>query len=232
MHDRVDEHGLVRLAELRHVAKVDVRDAAVTHRKDVPRVGVSVEETELEQLPQARHHATLDERRPVEVFDDGLRVGTADAVDPLHDKHLGSTQVAAYPRDLDRRVARKVGPELLDVARLERVVELLEDFLAKLVHNEFCVAAQRLARPWVEKRRERAEHVKVAQDGRLDVGALHLDRDRLAGVAQHGLVDLPQRRRRDGPLADAGKHRLNGTTDLLPHHRERLLVWEARHVVL
>eukprot|EP00955_Chlamydomonas_euryale_P007000 74400-Chlamydomonas_euryale.AAC.1 len=62
--------------------------------------------------------------------------------------------------------------------------------LAKLVHNEFCVAAQRLARPWVEKRRERAEHVKVAQDGRLDVGALHLDRDRLAGVAQHGLVDL------------------------------------------
>jgi hypothetical protein len=52
---------LVVRAQLRDVAKVDVRNAAILERKDVPGVGVAVEEAKLEQLPHAHHDADLDE---------------------------------------------------------------------------------------------------------------------------------------------------------------------------
>lgn len=47
MHHRVDERLLVAAAQLRHVAEVHVRDAAVVQREDVAWVGVAVEESEL-----------------------------------------------------------------------------------------------------------------------------------------------------------------------------------------
>jgi hypothetical protein len=47
---------LVAVAELRHVAKVHVSDAAVPQAEDVAGVGVTVEQTKLQQLPQTRHN--------------------------------------------------------------------------------------------------------------------------------------------------------------------------------
>ena len=42
-----------------------------------------------------------------------------DAVDPLHDQHLGARQVAPHPRDLHQRVPLKVGVEILRRGRGE-----------------------------------------------------------------------------------------------------------------
>ena len=48
VHHGVDERLLVALAELRHVAEVDVGDAAVAQGKDVAWVGVAVEQAKLQ----------------------------------------------------------------------------------------------------------------------------------------------------------------------------------------
>ena len=53
VHDRVDEHVLVLLAQLGHVAKVDVRNAAVAQREDVAGVRVAVEQAKLRRTGQA-----------------------------------------------------------------------------------------------------------------------------------------------------------------------------------
>lgn len=49
-------HLLVAVAELRHVAKVHVGDAAIPEAEDVAGVGVTMEQAKLQQLAQARHH--------------------------------------------------------------------------------------------------------------------------------------------------------------------------------
>lgn len=51
VHHRVDQHLLVGLAQLRHVAKVDVRDSPVPQSKDVARVRISVKQPELQPRP-------------------------------------------------------------------------------------------------------------------------------------------------------------------------------------
>ena len=47
VHDGVDQRLLVAGAQLRDIAEVAVRDAAVRQREDVARVGVAVEQPEL-----------------------------------------------------------------------------------------------------------------------------------------------------------------------------------------
>jgi hypothetical protein len=59
VHHRVDEHLLVAGGQLRHVAKVHVRDAAVVHREDVAGVRVAVEQPELQPRSTAVLQRTI-----------------------------------------------------------------------------------------------------------------------------------------------------------------------------
>ena len=49
MHHRIDQGLLVALTQLSHVAEVDVSDAAVCQSKDIAGMGVTVEQTQLQQ---------------------------------------------------------------------------------------------------------------------------------------------------------------------------------------
>ena len=110
----VDQHRLVLLTQLRHVAKIHVRDAAIPEGEDVAGVRVTVEQAELQQLPETRAHAAADELVHIQPRGpDGVWVGAADAVYPLHDQHLGATQVAPHPGDLHRGVTLEVGVDVL-----------------------------------------------------------------------------------------------------------------------
>lgn len=53
---------LVAVAELRHIAKVHVSNPAVPQAEDVARVGVTMKETKLQQLAQARYHTNTAPR--------------------------------------------------------------------------------------------------------------------------------------------------------------------------
>jgi hypothetical protein len=64
----------------------------------------------LEQLPQPRNHATLDELVHVDAAAaDGVGRRAADAVDPLHHQHARPAQVGPDPGDLDAGVVAAVG---------------------------------------------------------------------------------------------------------------------------
>lgn len=55
-----------------------------------------------------------------------LGVCAADAVDPLHDQHLLAAELPVHAGDLDGGVVLKIIVEVLDVARLHGVVQLLQ----------------------------------------------------------------------------------------------------------
>jgi len=68
----------------------------------------------LQQLAQPGHDAAADELREVQAGRaDAGRVRAAQAVDPLHHQDARPAQVRPHPRDLHRRVVRKVATEIL-----------------------------------------------------------------------------------------------------------------------
>lgn len=224
---------LVPRRELRDVAEIHVGDPPVPQREDVARVRVSVEQAKFEQLPQPGDDAAADKR--VDVYpgrDDGGRVGAAHPVDPLHREHSLAAQVVAHPRDLDRGIPLEVAAEVTRVARLQGVVELLQQLLAKLVDDQLGVAAEPAQRERRDEPRERPEDDEVREHQRLDPGALHLDGHVGAVVAQHRAVHLPQGRRRDRALRDRLERGAQRAAELGLDDRKRLVVREGRHVVL
>ena len=60
-----------------------------------------------------------------------------------------------------------------------------------------------------------AQHVQVFGDGRLHLGPLHLDRDHLARLLQHGAVHLGERGGGDGLGAELVEDVVDGTAHLL-----------------
>mmetsp|Transcript_5496 Transcript_5496/g.18589 ORF Transcript_5496/g.18589 Transcript_5496/m.18589 type:complete len:270 (+) Transcript_5496:228-1037(+) len=233
MHHRVDQDLLVGVGQLRHVAKVHVGDAAVLEGENVARVRVPVEKAELQQLPQAGAHPHRDEVVHVDArLDDALGVRATDPVDPLHDQQAGPAVLAVHLGDLHRLVSLEVLVERADVARLLQVVQLLQELLPKLVHDELGVAAELPQRPGVDEAAEPAEQEQVAVDDRLDARAQHLDGHVLARGNQAAAVDLPQGGGRDGFLRDLTEDLLQGATQRLLHDVKGRLVGERRHVVL
>ena len=194
---------------------------------------VPVEEAKLQELPQPRNHSAANKGVDVDARrDDGGRVGAAHPVDPLHRQHSLPAEIVAHPRDLDRGVALEVAAEVARVAGLERVVELLEQLLAKLVDDELGVAAQAAEGQGGHQPRDRPEDDEIGQDEGLDARALHLDRDVGAVVPEDGPVHLPQRRRRDRVFRDRLERRPQGPPELGFYDRERLVVGKRGHVVL
>mmetsp|Transcript_11303 Transcript_11303/g.31615 ORF Transcript_11303/g.31615 Transcript_11303/m.31615 type:complete len:380 (-) Transcript_11303:441-1580(-) len=234
VHHGVDQHLLVGLRQLGHVAKVDVRDPPVAHREDVPRVWVSVEQPELEQLSQPRYHPHPDKLVQIDPrVLEPLDVRAANAVDPLHYEHFVTADLTLHPRDLDIPVVPEVLPEVLEVPGLLDVVQLLQQFFSKLVHDQLRVAPQPRLGQRVEQLGDPPEDPQVPQDDRLHPRPLHLDGHRLVRLAQHSLVHLPQTGRRDRALGDARKHLPDIATRQLPlQNRKRLRVRERRHIVL
>mmetsp|Transcript_20634 Transcript_20634/g.49119 ORF Transcript_20634/g.49119 Transcript_20634/m.49119 type:complete len:318 (+) Transcript_20634:1184-2137(+) len=193
---------------------------------------VAVEEPKLEKLTEARDDADADEPLHVELLLDGRRVRAADTVDPLHHEGLRPAEVLTHPRDLHVGVSLEVGIELLDVAHLLSVVELLKELLPKLVDDELGVAAEAVDGEPVEVPGEPPENVEVAVDEGLHAGAPHLDGDVLPCVPELCFVDLPEACSGDGRLADAAEDLRQGPPEVRLHDRERLRVGEGGHVVL
>ena len=75
------------------------------------------------------------------------------------------------------------------------------------------------------------EGVDVAQEGALDAGAQHLDRDHLAGLAQRGAVDLGERGGGDRRL-EVGEDRVDRLAELALDRGARLRHREGRQLVL
>mmetsp|Transcript_26791 Transcript_26791/g.56941 ORF Transcript_26791/g.56941 Transcript_26791/m.56941 type:complete len:369 (-) Transcript_26791:53-1159(-) len=232
MHHGVDQHLLVLLADLRHVAEVDVRDAAVRQREDVSRVRVPVKEAKLQELPEARHDPRSDKGVDVQVPLDGGRVGAPNAVDPLHGDDLVARELRVHPGDLHKPVATKIVVKVLDVPRLLVVVQLFEHLLPEFVDDELGVAAEVAARVVVQEARQPAEEHQVALDGGQHPGPLHLDRHLLIRRPQRRAIHLSERRRRHGLARYLAVDVADPRAEVLLDDVEGLLVRERRHVVL
>jgi hypothetical protein len=197
------------------------------------RVRVAVEQAKLEQLPQAGHHARPDEGVHINPGRGNAgRVGAAQALNPFHDEHARARQVAPHPRDFHGRVARKVAPKVFNVAGLLVVVQLLQQLLAELVHDQLRIAAQAAQRDGRDERGQRAEQHQVLHDDGPHARPLHLDGDRLPRLPQDGPVDLAQRGGGDGAGGDRGEDGAHGRAQVGLHDLVRLLIREGGHVVL
>lgn len=226
-------HLLVPLAQFGHVAKINVRDAAVGQRKNVARVRVTMKQAKLEQLAQPRHDAAPNEFVDVDAGrQDGGGVGAAHAVDPLHDQDAARGQVGAHPWDFHRRVAVKVAPKVGRVAGFLGVVQFFEQLFAKLIHDEFGVAAEAAHGKGGHERGRRAEQHEIGHDRVPRARALHFDGDVFPRFAQHGAVDLAQGRGGDGAVGDGGEKGAQRTPQLGFDDGKRFGIGKGGHVVL
>ena len=170
-----------------------------THQ--VARMRVRVEQhARLQELLEVRQHAEVDQ--PADVRRARLRELLA--VHPLGRQHAARRVLGVRARHDDLgEVLGELRGEQLGVLPLLDVVELLEEARRPLVEQRDEVGA--VARVGAARRgdapqelRDAPQHKEVDADGLEHARALHLDGHRLARLAQHRLVHLPERRGRDG----------------------------------
>lgn len=122
--------------------------------------------------------------------------------------------------------------ELLGVARLLEVVDLLVDELAKLLDDRLQVNVTPQQRNGLRQQSgELPQDVDVERDALLQVRALHLDGNCLAAL-EEPLVHLTYRRGRDGRGVHAVEHVFYPLAQLRLDDGERLGVAERLHAVL
>jgi hypothetical protein len=156
-------------------------------------------------LPQVRAAQLVGEWRAVdlELRQRAQRSHLA-ALDELHGEHARGDVVLDGTRHHDAVERLHVVGEQREVARLLPVVELAQQALAEFVEHFRKVLAPAGLGMAVEEGRDLAEHLEILADASLDVGALHLDRDRPA-VAQLRAMDLTERGRRDRHVLEHGE---------------------------
>ena len=162
---------------------------------------------------------------------DQVDVGELDPVDPLERQHARPRVLPVDLRHVDVRVAGEVAVEVLRVARLLPVVELLPDRARELVHELARVDEVERADPLAREPRRLVEEAEVGFDLLRRARPLHLDRDP-APVRQGRAVHLADRRGRDRRRLEVEEQPLERVPELLLDHPLGLLERERPHVVL
>ena len=129
------------------------------------------------------------------------------------------------------RVAGEVPVEVLRVAALLPVVELLPDRAGELVHELAGVDEVERPDPFPGEPRGLVEEAEVGLDLLRRARALHLDRDP-ASVRQRRAVHLADRRRRHRRRLEVEEQPLERVPELFLDHALGLLERERPHVVL
>ena len=156
------------------------------------RIGVEVPvdrdllEVRLGELLGQRPEVVLDARHLRDVVD-------LDAADALHRQHFLRRVRLDDARDEQARESRQRAPERRRVARLDPVVELVDERHLELLDDADEIDALAGARVIGEEVRELAEKLDVVGEALADARALRLDDDG-SPVAQRGVVDLPEAR--------------------------------------
>ena len=170
-------------------------------------------------------------RRSSSVVVDEVDVGELDPVDPFERQHPGPRVLPVDLRHADVRVAREMAVEVLRVARLLPVVELLADRARELVHELAGVDEVERADPLAREPRRLVEQAEVGLDLPRRARPLHLDRD-AAPVRQGRAMHLADRRGRDRRGLEVEEQPLERVAELLLDHALGLLERERPHVVL
>mmetsp|Transcript_2232 Transcript_2232/g.6017 ORF Transcript_2232/g.6017 Transcript_2232/m.6017 type:complete len:207 (+) Transcript_2232:896-1516(+) len=193
---------------------------------------ISVEESKLEELSHTGHDTRTYECIPVKFTADRLWVCAAYSVDPLHNDHIPSRQVAVADGYFDGGIVREVASKVLDVSSFLRVVELFEELFPKLVDDESRGNAERCDCVRVDEPRERTEQEEVAEYDWLHARTLHLDGHLLSASSQPRAVHLPDGRRSHRPVAHRLEHFVDWPPEIFFDDGERDVVWEGGNVIL
>ena len=108
-------------------------------------------------------------------------------------------------RHLKSGVPFRIRPEFGRGGTFQPQVQLAAHHPVEMVDHVQRAQAARCGRQGFDQRRGQIERIDILAECPFDAGAQHLDRHRLAGVAQGRLVDLRQRRGGDG-FGKAGEH--------------------------
>ena len=96
--------------------------------EDVAGVHVGMEETVAEHLGEEDFHTAFGQQFHVgALVGEGCQVGDGNAVNTLHDQHLGAAQVPVHLRHIQLLGAGKVTPQLAGVGGLAQQIEFVVD---------------------------------------------------------------------------------------------------------
>ncbi len=196
--------------------------------EEVAAVEVAVEEAVDHRPLHEGDHAGADDLLGVDAgvahSDDIVEL---EARQPLHHEHPAGHQ-AGVRAGHDVAPLPELGQHLGDVehvGRLEPEVQLLDDRLREQLHQRRRVGQRGDRDPSDQVGRQPRHRPQVLAHQRGDLGPLHLDDDRLAGV-EGRRVDLGDRRRGQRRAVEPGEGGLEGGAEVgldhLPHDRERL----------
>src|SRR6185503_4649941 len=234
---RVDEqagearHVLVR--QLPDHAEVDEADLLrrLEHH-DVGGVRVGMEEAVPEDHVHLRLGDQIGEPPPLlQRVRLGVEVPKLHALEELQREHARARVAPEDARNSHMRMPGEVAVELLGVARLHAVIELLADRARELVHERGGVDELERLDAVADEARRLVHQLEVGLDLPRRVRSLHLHRD-AAPIGQRGPVNLADGRCRDGRFLEVEKELLDGQLELLLNDAFDLGVRDGRDVVL
>mmetsp|Transcript_66014 Transcript_66014/g.148981 ORF Transcript_66014/g.148981 Transcript_66014/m.148981 type:complete len:254 (+) Transcript_66014:1077-1838(+) len=235
MHHRFDYRVPLECFDVRHHTKVEVAELALTRRQQITRMGVRMEETVVEHLPEAALDQDIDEFRglPPADFPDRCRVDQAHAFDPLHGQNSRAAQVRVDFGDVNVGYLCVKVAEKLCVGGLGGVVDLAIDELAEIVDHAHQVdlSAQLLEQPR-QQPGVPAHDVQVDRDDLFAAGPLDLDRHQIAIGDESAFEDLADGGRSDGLRLYELEDLVEGHAQLLADYLEGRLLGEGRKPVL
>mmetsp|Transcript_53039 Transcript_53039/g.156713 ORF Transcript_53039/g.156713 Transcript_53039/m.156713 type:complete len:238 (-) Transcript_53039:631-1344(-) len=226
MGDRLDHAVLLVGGHLGHQAKIKDDQSAVGGAQHVARVRVGVEESCVEQLRQVGDHSEVD--KLVDVVRLGLRQLLA--VDPLGRVHAPRRELRVILGDDDARQLGHVLGHPDAVLTLEVVVEFLVEVAGELINQVDEVNPLRQRRA-AQQHPQLPREVQVERHCLEHKRPLHLDGHLVTRRTQRRLVNLPERRGRDGLRRDGGENVCDGRAELVRHRGHREARVERRHLV-
>ena len=195
-------------------------------------MGISVEESKVEELTQPALDAVLEENAQRGVVLERALRGAPRSLLPVHHENPWGRQMAVDARDVHRGIIGEIALEISQVVRLLDEIELLQELLGELVDEQGGGASDVLAAPVVEDAlRGGSQDPQVQDDLRPRPRPEDLHRH-LRAVHQRRLVHLPDGSRRDGLRRDHLEHLGDGPPEVLLHDLERLGGWKRRHAIL
>ena len=192
-------------------AEIEETDHRARHDEQVPRVGIALEETLLED--HARIETADATRHLAEVVARGaqpLEIGHLDAVEVLEHQELPGGEVAVDARHAHRGIVGEGGADADRRVALAREVELEAHKLGDLVNDAAEIEAPRHA---AGDACQKAEAGQVDARQPRDLRVLHLHHHRRA-VAERGPVHLRQRRRGQRRLVHLREHLVQRAAEL------------------
>ena len=211
---QVDDGSLLDRVETTDGAEVDEPEGAVGQGEDVAGMGVGMEQPDAHDLIERRPQQLIRQRRSIHgSVVEMAGVGDGEALEALLHEHPSPRHAAKHLRDADGgplvQHHRHLGHGVGLVAEVELGPQPVGE-LAEHLTGADALSERRAALGEVGEQGERSE---VALHQRLDVGALHLDDDGLAGV-QPCLVRLTDRRGGERLPVELCEDLLDGSSEL------------------